>query len=52
MPPILKTFGWYLVLILYPDVERVSPATIVKSEPEIARVEPPLSVYLKPKSVL
>lgn len=27
-------------------MDRVSPAMIVKSEPEIARVEPPLSVYL------
>jgi hypothetical protein len=25
----------------------VSPATMVKSLPEIARVEPPLSVYLE-----
>lgn len=46
VPPILKTLGWYLVFILYPDVDLVSPAIIVKSSPAIARVEPPLSVYL------
>jgi hypothetical protein len=34
------------VFMLYPEVERVSPARIAKSEPEMARVEPPLSVYL------
>ncbi len=28
-------------------MDRVSPATMVKSLPEIARVEPPLSVYLE-----
>lgn len=32
--------------MLYPDVDRVSPARIAKSLPVIPSVEPPLSVYL------
>ena len=43
-PPILKTFGEYRELILYPATERVSPARIAKSAPVIPKVEPPLSV--------
>ena len=45
--PILNTFGSYLVLMLYPDVERVSPANIANVSPVIPNVEPPLSVYLE-----
>lgn len=32
--------------MLYPEVERVSPARMVKSVLLMPRVEPPLSVYL------
>jgi hypothetical protein len=32
--------------MLYPDVDRVSPARMAKSEPVIPSVDPPLSVYL------
>lgn len=32
--------------MLYPEVDRVSPASIAKSLPVIPRVDPPLSVYL------
>lgn len=33
--------------MLNPVTERVSPARIAKSEPDMPKVEPPLSVYLK-----
>lgn len=32
--------------MLYPEVDRVSPARIAKSLPVMPSVEPPLSVYL------
>lgn len=43
---IVKTFGSYRVLMLYPAVERVSPARMAKSGPEMPSVTPPLLVYL------
>jgi len=41
----LKTFGAYLVWILYPSLCLVSPAMTVKSRPAMARIVPPFSVY-------
>lgn len=45
--PIRKSFGSYLVLMLYPEVERVSPARIANVSPVMPSVDPPLSAYLE-----